>query len=184
MQTSLLDAPKWKRDPAKQREYNAAYYAARRDKIRADQAAARAANRENELARHAEYRAQNKEKIRASSADYYQRNKGECAARARAWWAANPEAKRRASAARRSRGGTIGKLSRGIVQKLQVLQRHKCASCAQCIRTRPFELDHIVPLALGGRNEDHNIQLLCKTCNRRKHAKEPIAWAQINGRLL
>lgn len=36
-----------------------------------------------------------------------------------------------------------------------------------------FHIDHFVPLALGGKNEDWNILLTCPTCNGRKHAKHP-----------
>lgn len=32
--------------------------------------------------------------------------------------------------------------------------------------------DHIVPLANGGLNDVTNIQLLCRSCNARKHAGE------------
>ena len=41
-----------------------------------------------------------------------------------------------------------------------------------------------MPLALGGKHEDENLQLLCATCNLSKGAKHPIAFMQSKGRLL
>lgn len=47
-----------------------------------------------------------------------------------------------------------------------------------------FHRDHRRALADGGTNNIGNIELLCGTCNLRKHAKDPIAWARENGRLI
>ncbi len=49
---------------------------------------------------------------------------------------------------------------------------------------RRLSLDHIQPLALGGRTDKTNLQLLCPTCNLKKGAKPPERWAAENGRLL
>lgn len=69
------------------------------------------------------------------------------------------------------------------VSELAKVQKYKCAGCKTSIKEL-YEEDHIMPLSLGGSNWISNIQLLCPTCNRRKHAKHPIVWAQENGRLL
>ena len=47
-----------------------------------------------------------------------------------------------------------------------------------------FHRDHRVALANGGTNDIGNIELLCGSCNQRKSAKDEIAWANENGRLL
>ncbi len=70
------------------------------------------------------------------------------------------------------------------IAALAALQRHKCPNCGASIRNRRFEIDHIVALSKGGSNDIRNIQLLCKPCNRSKHTKDPIVWAQEQGRLL
>lgn len=78
-----------------------------------------------------------------------------------------------------------GSHTQGEILVLAERQKHRCAepSCNQSIRKK-FHVDHVMPLALGGHNGILNIQLLCPTCNQRKSAKDPIAWAQENGRLL
>jgi len=48
-------------------------------------------------------------------------------------------------------------------------------SCKSC---------RIVPLALGGQNEDRNIQLLRAECNNKKNAKHPVEYMRSKGFLL
>ena len=75
-----------------------------------------------------------------------------------------------------------GRLSWGLTKRLLVLQRGKCAACAEKMAT--YHRDHIVPLALGGLNVDTNIQLLCPPCNMSKGAKPPVEFMQSRGFLL
>lgn len=76
-----------------------------------------------------------------------------------------------------------GSYTQDDVRFLEHAQGFKCACCKTSI-TDGYEIDHITPLAKGGDNTKHNIQLLCRRCNRRKHAKDPIAFMQSNGYLL
>ena len=76
-----------------------------------------------------------------------------------------------------------GKLSKGLTEKLYKLQRGKCACCGKLLGDN-YHLDHRMPIALGGANEDWNIQLLRSTCNHEKHAKHPIDFMQERGYLL
>ena len=41
--------------------------------------------------------------------------------------------------------------------------------CVQCGAKKDLEVDHIIPLSRGGREDEDNMQILCKTCNRKKH---------------
>ena len=44
-----------------------------------------------------------------------------------------------------------------------------CAACTQKIEAgKAWDIDHILPLALGGTNEPHNLQILCRPCHRAK----------------
>jgi 5-methylcytosine-specific restriction endonuclease McrA len=109
-------------------------------------------------------------------------------ARNKAWAQANPErmrefsavsdAKRRAATAKSKDNWTADD-----VREIFTSQRGKCAVCRERL-TKSFHRDHIVPLARGGSNDRLNLQLLCKSCNCRKSAKDPIKFMQENGYLL
>jgi Ca2+/Na+ antiporter len=43
--------------------------------------------------------------------------------------------------------------------------------CKKCGSRHHIEFDHIVPVSKGGSNTANNIELLCRKCNRSKHAK-------------
>lgn len=102
-------------------------------------------------------------------------------ARLDAWRAKNPHARSLHEQNRRAK--SAGTLSRGIRKTLFDLQRGRCACCKLPLGT-DCHLDHIMPLALGGKNVDTNVQLLRATCNMKKHAKHPIDYMQEQGFLL
>lgn len=51
-----------------------------------------------------------------------------------------------------------------------------CNCCYKPLGNK-YDLDHIMPLSLGGVNEDDNVQLLSASCNRSKGAKNPLVFA-------
>lgn len=89
----------------------------------------------------------------------------------------------RAQTRRSRKKGSTGSFTAAQVRALYARQRGCCAWCAASL-AGGFHRDHRVPLALGGANDISNIDLLCSACNLRKGAKDPIAWAAENGRLL
>lgn len=103
-----------------------------------------------------------------------------------AWIAKNPEKKQAQNRNRKARlKQASGCHSAEQVLDLLKKQKHRCANPACRISIRDgYEGDHIIPLALGGSNYIANIQLLCRTCNRKKHAKHPADWARENGLLI
>lgn len=62
-------------------------------------------------------------------------------------------------------------------------QKYKCIYCFTVIRDA-YEVDHIMPIALGGSNWPSNLQCTCRCCNRSKGAKHPFDFAKEKGRLL
>jgi 5-methylcytosine-specific restriction endonuclease McrA len=88
------------------------------------------------------------------------------------WQSANREKTQEYSRNQRARkkgnGGVI------TVQEWQDLKREYDYTCLCCKRREPevkLELDHVLPLVLGGRNSIDNAQPLCKSCNSSKNAK-------------
>ena len=50
-----------------------------------------------------------------------------------------------------------------------------CASCYLKIDAgKAWDIDHILPVALGGTNKPENLQILCKPCHQSKTAKNDI----------
>lgn len=86
------------------------------------------------------------------------------------WRSRNPERARVDSHVRRSRSQG-GRFTLSRVKELFIEQRGLCVYCASDLLA--FHIDHRMPLALGGPNDDTNIQLLCPPCNLKKHAKHP-----------
>lgn len=58
-----------------------------------------------------------------------------------------------------------GVLKRKLLEK----QRGQCAMCGK--KDAAWHLDHIIPRALGGSEEEFNFQVLCAFCNASKGAK-------------
>lgn len=150
-------------------QYMAEYRRANRERISAQRAVHRAANK----GRAAEYRAANKERLAKYAADYA---------------AANPD--KRAARRRNRRARELSAEGRHTASDVMAIferQRGLCASCEVKLfksGKQKFHVDHILSLANGGSNWPSNLQCLCPLCNRKKSAKDPIEWAQENGKLL
>ena len=142
-----------------------------------------AINRDVRIEKMRAYYAANKKRCNSSSSAWYQNNKDRSKLISAEWRKLNPENRNNAHYKRRNLKNIGGGLSVGLAQKLMVLQKCKCVVCKCSIKNK-YHLDHIMPLALGGEHADSNIQLLCPTCNYKKHAKHPIDFMQEKGFLL
>lgn len=146
-----------------------AWRSANSEKHKAYQAAWHIENSTKTKARQASYRAANPEKVRASIS---------------AWKSANIEKLRiyvQNRRARRRESGGI--LSADLSEKLFKLQRGLCPCCGLALGS-DNHLDHILPIKLGGHNDDSNVQLLHSTCNLQKSIKHPIDFMRSKGFLL
>ena len=63
--------------------------------------------------------------------------------------------------------------SRYIPEKLRqkIFKRDK--TCRWCDSKDNLEIDHIVPVSRGGEPTEENLQVLCRSCNRKKRAQTP-----------
>lgn len=43
--------------------------------------------------------------------------------------------------------------------------------CCKCESTEKLEVDHIIPVSKGGTDFEHNLQVLCRSCNAKKGNK-------------
>ena len=57
---------------------------------------------------------------------------------------------------------------KGLKSRLMRRQNSRCAYCGNRFAAQYFEIDHMTPVAMGGPNDDGNLQVLCGPCNRRK----------------
>lgn len=146
-----------------------------------------------------EWRARNPDKVASSykawasknskarreiNAKWAERNRAYLAERAIIYRKENPEKLKETSRnTRAKRRGAEGRHTAADLQRIFAGQRGKCAHCRTGIKAG-YHVDHIKPLSRGGSNWPRNLQLLCAPCNLRKHAHDPIDFAQRDGRLL
>lgn len=97
-----------------------------------------------------------------------------------------PEAERARKMSRRARefGDTESRITARDIKNLISTQKGRCALCRGKLSKLGRHIDHIMPLALGGKNTRRNIQLLCVTCNLRKGAQHPNDFSRRLGLLL
>lgn len=141
-------------------------------------------NKEKRNALVAKWRVENKEKYEAGAEKYRKENAEIRAKKAVEWRKNNKEIQRLQSQIKRARKSSVGgKLSKNIVEKLLIIQKGRCACCGVLLKNN-YQIDHIMPISLGGQNVDSNVQLLTAFCNNSKHAKHPIEYMQKKGFLL
>ena len=51
-----------------------------------------------------------------------------------------------------------------------------CYYCGAVVGPKELTMDHLVPLAMGGRSNRSNLVPSCKVCNTKKKTMMPIEW--------
>jgi len=152
----------------------------------ATKAAYRKANPETNCAQTmAAWRANNPERARQNSETWYQNNKERCSENAKVWARANPGRKAVYDRNRRARiAGNGGTHTAEDIGWLYEIQEGRCGLlwCRKELEDG-FHVDHVIPLVLDGRNDRHNLQLLCSHCNLSKNDTHPIEFALQHGYL-
>lgn len=165
-------------------DYRREWVESNREKVVEYQRKWHQANAEKTLEYSRKWREANPQKASNSVRNWQKENPENLANHQRKYREANPEKIKTTNHNRRARKkGNGGILSKNIVQNLLALQKGKCACCNKSLKDG-YHLDHIMPIALGGKNTDDNVQLLTPTCNLRKSDKHPDDWARLNGRLI
>lgn len=181
-------------------EHRAAVNARNREKRRNRTPEQRAADRERSRRRYRtredvrrksrEYRRKHRGKAKEYNRRYCRENRDRIAEKQRAW-RKTPEGRllRRAAHSRRRavlRGADAVRLTSADLRAMLKRQKHRCAAagCTADLRVAGYELDHIEPLARGGRHVVENLQMLCPRHNREKWDRDPDEWARTEGGLL
>lgn len=164
----IAKSRKWARENAERvNATNAAWRAANPDRLKVYQQRAKESGKPLERAR----------RYRAEKPEHF-------AAKSKRWRQSNPDKVRVLDANKKQRRrGVEGTVTKAEIDAILKAQRHRCAWCATSIR-RHRHMDHIQPIARGGKNVASNIQGLCPPCNQRKHAADPLDFARREGRLL
>lgn len=112
-----------------------------------------------------------KKKKRERDKEYSKYNSARLSKARKKWRERNPERwaelKRRADHVRRARlaGGEV------YVVTDKDMRRLKSSPCQKCSATENITIDHIIPIARGGRHSIGNLQPLCGRCNSQKNTK-------------
>jgi len=53
-----------------------------------------------------------------------------------------------------------------------------CYYCNKKVAYKEITMDHLVPLARGGRSSKDNLVPSCKECNTKKHSMMPLEWEE------
>jgi 5-methylcytosine-specific restriction endonuclease McrA len=180
------------------RAYRLRYRAENREKVTAQEKAFYQANLERMRAKNRRYSIVNAERISERNKGYYYADIEKARARVRRyaaehpeevratltkWRRENPEIPREHNANRRAKKAKNGgRLTKGLIKRLYEAQKGLCACCGGALGERSnYHLDHQMPVALGGKSEDSNMQLLLKRCNLQKGKSHPDDFAVRRG---
>jgi 5-methylcytosine-specific restriction endonuclease McrA len=117
------------------------------------------------------------------AAEWAKANPEKNSEKSRRWASANPD---KILATAHKRRAAFGSYAPEDITYLHWKQADLCGrdtpygmlGCQQPLNGK-YEIDHIMPIELGGSNWPENLQLLCRTCNRSKGHRHPEQWAAV-----
>ncbi len=123
-------------------------------------------------------RARNKgnPKVKLKGRRWYLRNKELTKRRSIEWIKANPHKHRAFVRMRRARLAAVSIAD--CTSKIVELQRgpRPCVYCGVILSSKMITIDHIIPIARGGKHEPENLAVACKPCNSSKGKKLLQEW--------
>ena len=163
------------------------YYIDNKETVKVKQAAYQKAHLTEQYVHNQAWRKRNVEKVREAGRRQYAENIEHRRAVKNAWKLQNPEAIK--SALERYRLNHLPKMAEkshkrraklrgnGVFQVTEKeLIRLYASPCAYCGTMENVTIDHIIPVARGGRHSIGNLQPLCLSCNSSKNAKTMAEW--------
>lgn len=127
----------------------------------------------------AERYAANRDEVVRRSRDWRMANPGQHIENARRWNAQNPDKRRVVVKSHKARRRAVvrGGDSTALIHAWESSAEKVCRWCSvDC--SGGYHVDHVMPLALGGRHEVANLAIACPSCNLRKNAKHPKQFAR------
>ena len=163
---------RWKENPEcreRQKEHSKKYFKNNRERILRQIKKNQKDNKERVRAYSKTYYKNNKKKINENSRKYYKINKKKIQQNTINWVKRNPDKikvnqQNRRARLNNSKGTITGKEWKELLKEAN----YKCLCCGT---TEKLSLDHIIPIVRSGDNTKENAQVLCRSCNSKKHAK-------------
>lgn len=124
---------------------------------------------ERALSQNRAYQVRNRDKINAAERERHDQNREAYRLRLRTWKRNNPEKVKADVHARNAKKRANG--GRYTAEEWEALKRfygYHCLCCGRCEPEIKLEVDHVIPVHLGGPNTIDNLQPLCGFCNRSK----------------
>jgi 5-methylcytosine-specific restriction endonuclease McrA len=161
-----------------------AWYAANPERVSVLSKEWKRKNKEKVSAYNQKWNAENAELRSSLGREWREANKEKVATDLAAWRESNRDLSRAYIHRRRALLlSAEGSHTAQDIKEIYAAQKGRCAYCKIKVGDK-YHVDHIQPLIKGGSNDKRNLQICCPTCNNRKHAKDPIAFAQELGLLL